>query len=327
MEKAYKYFPESWYPICLSHEISKGEVKEVKRFDLNLTLFRNKKGKVGLVKNFCPHMGTRLCNGHVNDETLVCPLHHRKFNLEGKCVEIPGTNKSVDNSDVMSLPIHEDMGLIFAYLGKKPKFEFPEIPRAKEKKIYSGAIVYTLDTPCESLIFNGFDTHHLGCIHNRQLVDKPIVTQHSNHRITTEYGMSVIPGKIYDWFVKILNATTFNNYLDCYGGNILVITCRETKDNVLMVTVPIDHKKSKIFLISIADGKKVNPLKKMMIKIRLAITTKMAESFLKPDINIIAHTRTDIKNFFPDQDHGAIEFWRYFMELERDVEFQDALKS
>ena len=254
-------------------------------------------------------------------------MHLRKFNREGKCTEVPGTSKKVTNSDVMSFKVHEEVGIIFAYLGSKPKFDFPEIPRAKGKKIFSGAIVYTLKCPCESLIFNGFDTHHLGCIHNRQLVDKPLVTKHSNYRITTEYGMSVIPGKIYDWLVKLLNATTFNNHLDCYGGNILVITCKETKDNVLMVTAPIDHKTSKIYLISIANGENVNPLKIPFIKLRLAITTKMAESFLKPDINIIAHTRTDLKNFFPDQDQGAIDFWQYFLELNRDIEFQDELAN
>lgn len=38
------------------------------------------------VDNRCPHRGAPLCDGALNGEWMVCPLHHFKFSLKtGRC--------------------------------------------------------------------------------------------------------------------------------------------------------------------------------------------------------------------------------------------------
>ena len=39
--------------------------------------------------NTCPHEGGPLCDGIVTGESVVCPLHAWKVNLESGCVERP----------------------------------------------------------------------------------------------------------------------------------------------------------------------------------------------------------------------------------------------
>lgn len=325
-ESPLEYYPESWYPVCLSQELKRGEVREIPIFNTKLTLFRTQKGQAGLIKTHCSHMGTKLCNGKVDSDGIICPLHHRKFNTKGECISVLGTDHIPNNAKHLALPIKEDFGIVFAYLGTKVNIEFPSMPKAQTEPIFCKAKVHTLDIPYESLIFNGFDTHHLGCIHFRELTGQPVVTNHSEVQISTEYGMRVLNGGFYDWLVKTFNADVVHNLLDCFGGNLLVISCEETKDNVLMATTPIDKKRSQIYLTSITEGQGLSSVKQFFTRLRLSVTTRFAEKFLEPDLYILPGLDPNLKNFYPEQDQGAMDYWKYFMKLPRDTSFQKRIR-
>jgi nitrite reductase/ring-hydroxylating ferredoxin subunit len=38
--------------------------------------------KIHAFQNRCPHAGGPLCEGWLEEEKIVCPYHHRKFDLE-----------------------------------------------------------------------------------------------------------------------------------------------------------------------------------------------------------------------------------------------------
>jgi nitrite reductase/ring-hydroxylating ferredoxin subunit len=55
-----------------------------------VVLYR-KQGEILAVGNECPHQGGSLCDGWVEGEIAVCPLHGWEFDLRsGACMTIPG---------------------------------------------------------------------------------------------------------------------------------------------------------------------------------------------------------------------------------------------
>jgi phenylpropionate dioxygenase-like ring-hydroxylating dioxygenase large terminal subunit len=324
-EKKYKYFPASWYPIFHSDELRKGQSKVVKAFSGEFIMWRGHDGTVGAVMSHCPHMGTHFKGGKVEGNNLVCPLHLRKYGTGGKCTLVPGSDKIPENAHTQKIHVHEDVGIIFVFLGKEIAFPFPEFPRAKKDKAFAKASSYYLNTPYQALLFNGFDTHHLGCIHNRSILTDPVFKK-DGHLLTGEYSMGVIVRTFYDWLVKTLSTERNDVYLECYGGNFLVITNKKTNDNILITSFPVTYQQSRIFLTAVTENKDSHFLAQFGQWLRLAITTYMGVKFLEPDIKIIDQMRPDLRNFYSTQDKGASVFWDYWDDLPRDEVLQDSLR-
>jgi 5,5'-dehydrodivanillate O-demethylase len=103
--------------------------KAVKVLGEELVLFRDLQGRLGLVGLHCPHRGTSLEYGDVEDCGIRCPYHGWLFDVSGQCLEQPAEPKdSVFHKKVkhLSYPVQELGGLIFAYLG--PELA-PPLPR------------------------------------------------------------------------------------------------------------------------------------------------------------------------------------------------------
>ena len=103
--------------------------KAVKVLGEELVLFRDLHGRLGLVGLHCPHRGTSLEYGDIEDRGIRCPYHGWLFDVSGQCLEQPAEPKdSVFCQKVkhLSYRVQELGGLIFAYLGPQP---VPPLPR------------------------------------------------------------------------------------------------------------------------------------------------------------------------------------------------------
>ena len=103
--------------------------KAVKVLGEELALFRDLHGRLGLVGLHCPHRGTSLEYGDVEENGIRCPYHGWLFDVSGQCLEQPAEPKdSVFCQKVkhLSYPVQELGGLIFAYLRPQPA---PPLPR------------------------------------------------------------------------------------------------------------------------------------------------------------------------------------------------------
>ena len=79
-----------WLPAMLSSELPRPDCPPVRVLLLSekLIAFRDTRGRVGLLDNFCPHRGASLFFGR-NECGLRCVYHGWKFDVEGKCVDMP----------------------------------------------------------------------------------------------------------------------------------------------------------------------------------------------------------------------------------------------
>ena len=92
----------------------------VKILGEELVLFRDSNGQLGLLGEHCPHRGTSLEYGDIEDGGLRCPYHGWLFDVQGHCLEMPAEpedSKFCAKVQQLSYPVRELGGLIFAYMG------------------------------------------------------------------------------------------------------------------------------------------------------------------------------------------------------------------
>ena len=118
-------FPASWYPLCRSSELKPRRVLKREAFGMSLAVFRTQSGKIAAIHSQCIHMGADLSRGKVLGERLQCPLHEWEFGIEGRCEHIPVSYQIPGRAWQVALVCREQYGLVFAFLGGTPSFDFP----------------------------------------------------------------------------------------------------------------------------------------------------------------------------------------------------------
>jgi phthalate 4,5-dioxygenase len=122
-----------WQPVALSGELPSGAAPlSVKILGEDLVLFRDDKGRPGLLGVHCSHRGTNLSYGRVEDSGLRCLYHGWLYNIEGRCLEQPGEPGGGEHRDAIrhpAYPCKEAGGVIFTYMGPEeppllPNYEF-----------------------------------------------------------------------------------------------------------------------------------------------------------------------------------------------------------
>jgi phthalate 4,5-dioxygenase oxygenase subunit len=116
-----------WQPIAAAEEMPIGGAPlPLTIMSEALVLFRDENGRLGLIQRHCPHRGTDLSYGRIEDGGLRCLYHGWLFDVNGKCLEQPAERKPFCNTvPVTSYPVQEKGGAIWAYMGEG---EAPLIP-------------------------------------------------------------------------------------------------------------------------------------------------------------------------------------------------------
>jgi 5,5'-dehydrodivanillate O-demethylase len=166
-----------WHPICPAQELS-GEVqkKRIRVLGENLVLFRDGKGRLGLVAEQCAHRRASLYYGFVEDDGLRCPYHGWKYDVNGTCVEQPfEPPDSPLKNDICqpAYPVQKLAGLLWAYLGPSPA---PVLPRWEVLVSTAGArrIVVQAPLKCNWLqaMENSVDPTHTYYLHGHMMAIK-----------------------------------------------------------------------------------------------------------------------------------------------------------
>jgi len=117
-----------WHPIAVSADVTTTPQK-VRLLGEDLILFRDGKGRPGLLTPSCCHRGASLYYGKVEDEGIRCCYHGWQFDVQGRCIDQPcepdgGRNKHRVRQPWY--PVEERYGLVFAYMG--PSIKKPILP-------------------------------------------------------------------------------------------------------------------------------------------------------------------------------------------------------
>jgi phenylpropionate dioxygenase-like ring-hydroxylating dioxygenase large terminal subunit len=174
-----------------------------------LVLFRDQNRQLGLIGMHCPHRGTSLEYGDIEDRGIRCPYHGWLFDISGQCLEQPAEPKgSTFHQKVkhLSYPVREMGGLIFAYMGPDrdnppplPKYS-PLVDRGGQRQIEP---IRTYNYNWFNFYENSADPTHICILHRHsgygeQTWGNQFFSYHdmpSFDPVETDYGMKVVMRK------------------------------------------------------------------------------------------------------------------------------------
>ena len=87
-----------WIPALLSSELPEPDGRPVRLRLLgeDLVAFRDTTGRVGIMAHNCPHRGASLFFGRNEEEGLRCVYHGWKFDVSGRCVDMPNEPPEIE---------------------------------------------------------------------------------------------------------------------------------------------------------------------------------------------------------------------------------------
>ncbi|MDO8875940.1 MAG: aromatic ring-hydroxylating dioxygenase subunit alpha [Pseudolabrys sp.] len=158
-----------WQPAALVDELSGNRpVKPVRLFGEDLVIFKDDKDRYGLIGRRCPHRGTDLAYGRLEDGGLRCAFHGWLFDVNGKCLQTPaepdGSNLCA-NIKQKSYPVVEKSGILFAYLGSGVPPAFPHFDCFVAPSSHTFAFKGMIDCNWLQSLEVGIDPVHTSFLH------------------------------------------------------------------------------------------------------------------------------------------------------------------
>lgn len=159
-----------WFPVCVAQDLTEEHpTKLVRVLGENLVLFRDRKGRVGLLDDRCSHRGASLSYGRVEEGGIACAYHGWLYDIEGNCLETPpepAHSHFCLTVKQKAYPVEKFIGLYWAYMGPKPVPLIPKydvwVKTGGKRKI----VVYPiLDANWFQVMENSVDPAHLQILH------------------------------------------------------------------------------------------------------------------------------------------------------------------
>jgi nitrite reductase/ring-hydroxylating ferredoxin subunit len=162
---------EYWVPAMLSAELPGPDCDPVRVLLLGEQLigFRDSSGRTGLIANLCPHRGASLFYGRNEDNGIRCVYHGWKFDVEGRCVDMPNEPPESNFKTRVSAtayPTTERGGIVWAYLGSRQTP--PPLPGIESTLLAEGqyqATMYMRPVNWLQALEGDIDTVHAAFLH------------------------------------------------------------------------------------------------------------------------------------------------------------------
>jgi phthalate 4,5-dioxygenase oxygenase subunit len=158
-----------WQPAALVDELAGNRpVKPVRLLGEDLVIFRDEMGRCGLLGRACPHRGTDLTYGRLEDGGLRCAFHGWLFDVEGKCLQTPAEPEDSNlcrNIRHKAYPVLERSGILFAYMGTGTPPEFPDFDCFVAPRSHTFAFKGMIDCNWLQSLEVGIDPAHTSFLH------------------------------------------------------------------------------------------------------------------------------------------------------------------
>jgi phenylpropionate dioxygenase-like ring-hydroxylating dioxygenase large terminal subunit len=217
-------YDQTWYPICLSSELATGQILSVDFMNGRVIALRDTNGKPHVLSAFCRHLGADLVGGELIGDTVRCPYHHWRYDMQGQCVAT-AIDKPPAAAKLFRFPAHEGMGLVWAFNGTEPLFDPPawEVPESQMAVVATQEYVENNDhfVPFS----NSCDIQHLVVVHGMKLDINPESVTITPH--TLEYLQSQdAPGMGHlDMMIHMHGSNTLLLWSKTMGRMMYMMSC------------------------------------------------------------------------------------------------------
>jgi phthalate 4,5-dioxygenase len=166
-----------WVPVMSSSEIAEADGPQVRVQIMGekLLAFRDTEGRAGLISEFCSHRGVSLFLGRNEEGGIRCSYHGLKFDILGKCLEVPSAPHMCPKMGIAGYPCIERGGLVWAYMGpadkqpEPPEIEWCLVPEANRfitKRLQQCNYLQAME--------GGIDTAHVSFVHRYEVDIDPM---------------------------------------------------------------------------------------------------------------------------------------------------------
>jgi phthalate 4,5-dioxygenase len=173
-------FRRYWLPALLAEELAENDCPpvRVKILSERLIAFRDSDGRYGLLDEFCAHRGASLWFGRVEEGGLRCAYHGWKYDVSGRCVEVPSEPENSNFCSKVKLtayPLVQVGDILWTHLGDPaarpplPEFEFAHVP---PKQTYTSK--RWQESNWLQALEGGIDSSHVSWLHSGGLKSDPL---------------------------------------------------------------------------------------------------------------------------------------------------------
>ena len=184
--------PCGWFAVSASQDLPPGEVRAIAYVGRALVLFRTDSGRAQVFDAYCPHLGAHLGHGgRVVSETLQCPFHAWRFEVDGRCAAIPYAKREPASARARPYPTIEQNGFVWIWFdprGAPPAFALPELSEfASPDWVESFRHTWTIRTQIQEMGENGVDSAHFPAVHGSVDVPRSEVSVEGSRRKAVQY--------------------------------------------------------------------------------------------------------------------------------------------
>jgi phthalate 4,5-dioxygenase oxygenase subunit len=164
-----------WLPACMSEEVAAPDGTPVRSRMLgeDLVVFRDSKGRLGVLGEHCPHRRASLAFGRNEDCGLRCLYHGWKFDVDGNVLDMAcepagsGLKATVKHK---SYPVRESGGFVWIWMGPLAamrEFEPPAWAPSPHVKIS----IVKMHTACNwaQVLEGSIDSAHSSSLHSSNM--------------------------------------------------------------------------------------------------------------------------------------------------------------
>ena len=169
-----------WIAACLSEEVAEpdGAPLRVRLLGENLVVFRDSKGRLGVLDELCAHRRASLVFARNEECGLRCLYHGWKFDVEGNVVDLAseptGTNVP-QRVRQKAYPAREAGGFVWTYLGpadEMHEFETPAFAPTPDVRV--SATKVRVRCNWAQILEGQIDSAHSSSLHSSDMVPAPV---------------------------------------------------------------------------------------------------------------------------------------------------------
>jgi 3-ketosteroid 9alpha-monooxygenase subunit A len=177
-----------WFQLGWSDDLHVNDVRKIRQFGREYTLFRGADGQLGLIDDICPHLGAHFSNGgRIEGNAIRCPYHGWSFDRSGRCVGIPYSKNIPNKARVGAYQVVERDGIIFFHrdpVGTAP----PPLPVIEdfEPALYHKPhkLEFRIKIHSQDIMENAVDGPHFWAVHGHEMPSNEFRTEGTRLRIT-----------------------------------------------------------------------------------------------------------------------------------------------
>jgi phenylpropionate dioxygenase-like ring-hydroxylating dioxygenase large terminal subunit len=249
-----------WHPVALSNQVAAGAMLATDLLETRVVLWRDSEGLLHAWEDRCPHRGTRLSMGSLQNDALTCPYHGWSFGKEGRCIHIPALPQAPLKAQVATYHVQEQYGMAWVCLGTPAHAgppAFPEFADDQLRKVWCGH--YDVHSSAPRIVENFLDMAHFAFVHEGILGDKeqPVVPDYTVESFDDpEYGSGVWAKQCYAWQPQASRSATGGSDIEYTYRVVRPLTTILTKhppgsirEAIALFTQPLTETSTRVWII------------------------------------------------------------------------------